>query len=641
MAPFTDTGTRSWTYDVFLSFRGEDTGTNFTDHLYHALLRKGINTFIDDQLIRGEEISPALLKAIEESRISIIVFSENYASSSWCLDELVKILRCKELNHQMVWPVFYKVDPSHVRKQTGTFGASFAECECKFRDNMERVPKWREALTEAANLSGWHFKEAEYEYNFISKIVESISVHVLSCTYLHVAKYPTGLQSSVRDVNAILDVGVNRCCMVGIWGTPGIGKTTVAKAVYNSIAHKFESSCFVENVTENSMSHGGLLQLQERILRETLGGKDLNVISVDRGISVIKQRLSLKKVLLILDDVNHLDQLNKLAGAESWFGQGSRVIITTRDRGLLTRHGIELIYKVRKLDYQQALELFSLNAFEMNAPPDGYLELAERAIAYAQHLPLGLTLLGSHLRNQSMEHWRAKLDCQEGDPFESIQSILRISYDALADRVKQVFLDIACFFKGQNKDYVMQILQCKTLKNAEDCIQELVQKAIITIEDNRILMHDLLEQMGKDIVHEESPTEPGERSRLWFHEDVSHVLRENTGTNKIKGIMIKLPKPDELHLNAKSFSGMTNLCFFINHNASLYGEFGFVPNKLRLIDWGNCELQSLPSNIQLNELVVFNMPNSCIRQLGSGFKVHTLFPCVGIEFFFRKDLVLN
>jgi hypothetical protein len=145
-----------------------------------------------------------------------------------------------------------------------------------------------------------------------------------------------------------------------------------------------------------------------------------------------------------------------------------------------------------------------------------------------------LTLLGSHLCNESMERWRAKLDCHEGDPYESIQSILRISYDALAYRVQQVFLDIACFFKGQNKDHVIQILQCNNLKNPEDCIQELVQKAIITIELDRILMHDLLEQMGKDIVHEESPTEPGERSRLWFHEDVCHVLKENTvsRTNK-------------------------------------------------------------------------------------------------------------
>ncbi|BBG96727.1 Disease resistance protein TIR-NBS-LRR class family [Prunus dulcis] len=107
----------SWTYDVFLSFRGEDTRTNFTDHLYKALCDKGIYTFIDRELVRGEEIPPALVKAIEESRISVIVFSENYASSRWCLDELVKILQCKQSKQQVVLPIFYKVDPSHVRNQ--------------------------------------------------------------------------------------------------------------------------------------------------------------------------------------------------------------------------------------------------------------------------------------------------------------------------------------------------------------------------------------------------------------------------------------------------------------------------------------------------------------------------------------------
>ncbi|KAI5314401.1 hypothetical protein L3X38_043577 [Prunus dulcis] len=88
--------TNSWTHDVFLSFRGEDTRYNFTDHLHKNLVQRGIRTFIDDELPRGEEISQALLDAIEGSRCSIIVFSENYASSKWCLDELVHIIQCRK-----------------------------------------------------------------------------------------------------------------------------------------------------------------------------------------------------------------------------------------------------------------------------------------------------------------------------------------------------------------------------------------------------------------------------------------------------------------------------------------------------------------------------------------------------------------
>jgi hypothetical protein len=145
--------TRRWTYDVFLSFRGKDTRDNFTAHLSDALRRKGINTFIDDdELKRGEEISPALLKAIEESRISIVVFSQNYASSKWCMDELLKIIETKG---QMVLPVFYKVDPSDVRHQKNSYKDALAEHDMK-------VQSWRTTLTQVANLSGWHSKNYMY-----------------------------------------------------------------------------------------------------------------------------------------------------------------------------------------------------------------------------------------------------------------------------------------------------------------------------------------------------------------------------------------------------------------------------------------------------------------------------------------------
>jgi energy-coupling factor transporter ATP-binding protein EcfA2 len=371
------------------------------------------------------------------------------------------------------------------------------------------------------------FLNGRSEATFISHIVEEILVVVLNRTYWTVAKYPVGIHSCVRAVEMLLCVGGNGRRMVGIWGTSGIGKTTIAKAIFNAIAHKFGGSCFLADVRENSMSHGGLIQLQETLLQEILGGKKLKIASADKGISIIHKLLRHKKILLILDDVNQLQQLENLAGV-GWFGEGSRVIITTQDSGLLKCHGIELIYEVQKLFDYQALELFSLNAFGRNKPPNDYLELAKRAIAYAQGLPLAITLLGSHLRNKGIHRWQAILDGYEGEPYTGIHKILRKSYDALENSVQQVFLDIACFFKGEDKDYVIQILRSCKHKVSQDCIELLIEKAIITIKCNRIWMHDLLEKMGKDIVHEECPIEPGKRSRLWFHEDVYHLLTENT-----------------------------------------------------------------------------------------------------------------
>ncbi|RHN67388.1 putative TIR domain-containing protein [Medicago truncatula] len=143
-------------YDVFLSFRGEDTRRNFTSHLYDALSRKKVETFIDNnELRKGDEISAALIKAIEESHASIVIFSENYASSKWCLNELKKILECKKYMQQIVIPVFYNIDPSHVRKQTGSYKQAFAKHKQDLKHNNDKLKKWKDSLTEAANLVGW------------------------------------------------------------------------------------------------------------------------------------------------------------------------------------------------------------------------------------------------------------------------------------------------------------------------------------------------------------------------------------------------------------------------------------------------------------------------------------------------------
>ena len=151
---------RSWTYHVFLSFRGQDTRRGFTDHLYASLQRKGITTFRDDKdLERGEVISQELLKAIEESMFAIIVLSPNYASSTWCLDELQKIVECSKNLGLSVVPVFYGVEPSEVRYQRRDFEEAFKKHEERFGQQSEKVKRWRHALEQVASLSGWDSKD--------------------------------------------------------------------------------------------------------------------------------------------------------------------------------------------------------------------------------------------------------------------------------------------------------------------------------------------------------------------------------------------------------------------------------------------------------------------------------------------------
>ena len=144
-------------YDVFVSFRGKDTRNNFTDHLFGAFHRKKIRTFRDDtRLKKGERILSNLMQAIEGSQIFVIVFSKNYAFSSWCLKELAKILDCVRVSGKHVLPIFYDVDPSEVRNQTGDYEKAFAKHED--REKMEEVKRWREALTQVANLAGWDMR---------------------------------------------------------------------------------------------------------------------------------------------------------------------------------------------------------------------------------------------------------------------------------------------------------------------------------------------------------------------------------------------------------------------------------------------------------------------------------------------------
>ena len=141
-------------YDIFISFRGLDIRYGFLSHLTKALRRKGIDVFVDERLEKGDEISSALLEAIQRSKIALVIFSKDYASSRWCLEELVKVMECKRVNGQIVIPIFYNVDPSHVRHQEGSYADAFSQLESRYNDDMLQV--WRSVLTEAANLAGYH-----------------------------------------------------------------------------------------------------------------------------------------------------------------------------------------------------------------------------------------------------------------------------------------------------------------------------------------------------------------------------------------------------------------------------------------------------------------------------------------------------
>ncbi|KAL3739695.1 hypothetical protein ACJRO7_021026 [Eucalyptus globulus] len=205
-------------YDVFLSFRGVDLRKSFVGHLYQALNQKRIHTFRDnEELKKGEQISPVLMKAIGESCIAIIVFSYDYTSSRWCLEEVAKIMECREPKNLTVLPVFYKVDPREVKQGRNSYRRALNKHESKLGKNSEKVMRWKKALFAASNLSGWHLNDGD-ESKLIQGIVKFISTQ-LRRTPLHVADYPVGIDSQVVKLRGMLNLeSTDDVLMMGLWG---------------------------------------------------------------------------------------------------------------------------------------------------------------------------------------------------------------------------------------------------------------------------------------------------------------------------------------------------------------------------------------------------------------------------------------
>ncbi|XP_024043073.1 TMV resistance protein N [Citrus clementina] len=514
-------------YVVFLSFRGEDTRNGFTSHLAAALHRKQIQFSIDDEeLKKGDEISPALSNAIETTDISIIIFSKGYASSKWCLNELVKTLDCKRTNGQIVIPVFYQADPSDVRKQRGSLEEAFLGHEKNFPD---KVQKWRAALTEASNLSGYDPTESRNEAELVEEIVADISKKLEDMSDSTDLDGFIGINSRIEEIKSLLCLESHDARIVGIWGMGGIGKTTIASVVFHQISRYFQGKCFMANVREES-NKLGVIRVRDEVISQVLGENlKVGTLTIPQN---IKKRLQRMKVLIVLDDVHdEFTQIESLAGGIDRLSPGSRIIITTRDKRVLDKCGVNNIFEVKGLEHNKAFELFCRKAFRQNNRSHDLCQLSQKVVCYADGNPLALEVLGSSLYQNSIQQREDKLHNLNLISEPNIYKVLKISYDELNSEEKEIFLDIAFFFKGEDVDLLTRIQDNPT--SICHRLKILVGKSLIAISDQkRLQMHDLLQEMGQTIVRQESLKEPGKHGRLWDHNDVYHVLKKN----KLKSI---------------------------------------------------------------------------------------------------------
>ncbi|GLJ15771.1 hypothetical protein SUGI_0259690 [Cryptomeria japonica] len=519
-------------YDVFINHCGPDVKETFAKRIFETLNDTGLKVFLDKYSLQaGDQVTAEIQAAMSSASIHIAIFSQNYVQSPWCLAELSFMLK----TGIQIIPVFYHVQPSDLRwadQGKGIYAKSFEDHEKKDRYTSGKLQEWKMALKEVSLIHGYIVNLNDDEGLALKSTMNSVLDKVRKVPLL-VAKHLVGLNEAIQDFEKVADessMSGRAVKVVGIVGMGGSGKTTMATELFNRKHSSFANSTFLFDVKDDGGKKalpGLQKKLLEGLLPRTLENKPFH--DVHEGKRIVVARLRSVRVLIVLDDLDHKDQLDALFPEELQLGSGSLIIVTTRDRDVLPPSRISSIYSMKMLSPPCAKDLFCWHAFLGPNSPQEFTELVDKFVENSGRLPLSLKVLGAQLYSKTKDYWESILHEIERILPEEITERLKLSYDALDKEERETFLDVACFFIREKKSLVTAVWDGKS-RSGLHSLERLRNKCLVELDgQNRIRMHNHLRDLGKQIASEHSP------HRLFSHDHFEEANYDRHAP--IRGIM--------------------------------------------------------------------------------------------------------